>query len=113
MAARNSEFTLIDYRLSDTELESFEAWLSREKPEPQEVFAELAAKGYKVSFTYVGNSGAWCISVTGQKEAKRNAERTLTTWGDDPLETLYMALFKITVVFDNGNWKTKTQSRRG
>lgn len=107
------DFNLIDYRLSDPELDAFDAWSHENKMTIPQILSAFAEKAYKVSFTYVSGSQAWCVSVTGQKDAKFNSGATLTTWGDDSLETLYMAYFKVSEVFDFGVWKTKTQSRRG
>jgi len=111
--AQKPDFNLIEYRLTDVELEAFDAWLQRETPSPSEVLVEFAQKSYKVSFTFVENSQAWCVSITGQKDAKFNSGATLTTWADEPLEGLYMAFYKVHEIFEFGVWKTKVQSRRG
>jgi hypothetical protein len=107
------DFNLIDYRLSDQELDQFDKWADENKLTIPQILSNFAEKAYKISFTYVISSQAWCISVTGQKDAKFNSGATLTTWGDESLESLYMAYFKVFVVFEGGIWKTKTQSRRG
>ena len=107
------DFNLIDYRLNDAELDAFETWFEKSAPNPTETLIALAEKSYKVSLTYVENSSAWCVSITGQKTAKFNSESTLTTWADEPLEGLYMAFYKAMIVFEGGVWKTKTTSRRG
>lgn len=107
------DFNLIDYRLNDAELDAFDAWSVDNKLTIPQILSNFAEKAYKVSFTYVTSSQAWCVSVTGQKDAKFNSGATLTTWGDDSMETLYMAYFKVSEVFQFGVWKTKTQNRRG
>jgi len=107
------DFNLIDYRLNDGELESFDTWSHVNKLTIPQILSNFAEKAYKVSFTYVTSSQAWCVSITGQKDAKFNSGATLTTWGDDSMETLYMAYYKVSEIFDFGVWKTKTQSRRG
>ena len=107
------DFNLIDYRLNDAELEAFDAYIDGDVPSIEKLFAECAVKGYKVSFTHVSSSEAWCVSITGTKDAKFNSGATLTTWGESPVETFYMAWFKVSEVFQGGVWKTKTQSRRG
>ena len=73
----------------------------------------IAEKDYKVSLTFVENSNAWCVTVTGKEDAKFNSKSSLTTWSEDPLEGLVMAFFKVTVIFEGGVWKTRTESRRG
>lgn len=113
MAKMKPDFNLIDYRLSDLELEQYEAWLEKHAPNPTNILTELAGKDYKTSFTFVENSEAWCVSVTGKEGAKFNEKSTLTTWSDEPMDALYMAAFKIFEVFSGGVWKTKNQSKRG
>lgn len=113
MAKKNLDFNLIDYRLSDLELAGFETWLEKEAPNPTNVLTELASKDYKVSFTFVENSEAWCVSVTGKEGAKFNEKTTLTSWSDEPMDALYMAAYKVFEVFSGGVWKTKNQSKRG
>jgi len=113
MAKNNSDFTLIDYRLSDDELDVYDAWVLKEKPQATGVLVALAEKDYKVSMSYVENSESWCISITGKEGAKFNTKCTLTTWNDDPIDGLFMATWKALVLFDGGKWKTKTQSKRG
>jgi len=113
MAQRNDGFNLIEYRLNDSELEAFDAWLNKQSENPTAVLISLATLGYKVSLTYVENSQAWCASITGKDEAKFNQKTTLTSWGDEPLEALYMGAFKVTEVFKGGKWQTRTQTRRG
>jgi len=112
-AMAKPDFNLIDYRLSDDELDKFDVWAEENKLTIAQVLSNFAEKSMKVSFTYVISSTAWCISVTGQKDAKFNSGATLTTWGEDSLESLYMAYYKVFIVFNGGVWQTKTQSRRG
>lgn len=116
LMAKNSNqpsFNLIDYRLSDSELESYEQWVTKTKPSFGTVLADFAEKDYKVSFSFVEQSTSWCCSITGKEDAKFNSKSTLTTWSDDPMDALAMAHFKVFQVFEGGVWKTKEQSRRG
>lgn len=107
------DFNLIDYRLTDSEIDAFDTWAKGKLPTMPQIMAEFAILGYKVSFTHVASSNAWCISVTGTKDAKFNSGATLTTWSEDCTEAFYMAWFKVSEVFGKGVWKTRTQSRRG
>jgi hypothetical protein len=107
------DFNLIDYRLSDAEMDAFDDYAKASKLTITQIFSELANMGYKISFTFVTSSEAWCVSITGTKDAKFNSGATLTTWSDDSMEGAFMAYFKVTEVFQRGVWKTKTQSRRG
>lgn len=115
MAKQNHkpDFNLIDYRLNDAELEAYEKLLEKEVPSFSRLLADFAEKDYKISFSFVENSAAWCCSVTGKPDAKFNSSSTLTTWSDDAMDALAMAHFKVFTVFSGGVWKTKEQSRRG
>lgn len=113
VAKQNSDYNLIDYRMSDDELTAFDKWVKDKSVDPTAQLIELAGMSYKISLTYVENSEAWCISLTGREDAKFNSKTTLTTWADDPVEGIYMAAFKATQIFKGGKWQTKTQSKRG
>lgn len=107
------DFNLIDYRMNDQELEAFDTWSKGKIPSMVALMAELAILGYKVSFTHVSSSQAWCISITGTKDAKFNSGATLTTWSEDCEEAFFMAWFKVSEIFGKGVWKTRTQTKRG
>lgn len=115
MAKNNNrpDFNLIDYRLSDAELDSYEQWVAKKTPVFGALLSDFAERSYKVSFTFVESSNAWCVSITGKEDAKFNSKSTLTTWSDDAMDGLAMAYFKVFHVFEGGIWKTKEQSRRG
>jgi hypothetical protein len=113
MAKKTSNFNLIDYRLSDAELDAFEQWIKKSPPSFAASMAEFAAMNYKVSLTYVENSESWCVSVTGRDDAKFNEGVTITTWADDVEEGILMAYYKVCVVFSKGKWIGKPKSNRG
>jgi hypothetical protein len=115
MATKKNQpsFNLIEYKLSDAEMDLFDQWADKNPDTFQGLLAKLAEKDYKVSFSFVENSNSWCVSITGKPDAKFNEGATLTTWNDEPLEGLAMAVFKALVVFQGGVWKTRTESRRG
>lgn len=113
MAKQNSNFNLIEYRLTDEQIESFEAWLEREKLTVVQALNYCAEKRIKVSCTFSEKQESWCVSLTGQEENRFNAATTLTTWSDDALEAIFMAVYKASVVFGDGKWQTRKSSSRG
>lgn len=113
MAKSKGNFNLIDYRLSETELDAFEAWAKQKPPSFASMMAELATMNYKLSLTFVENSESWCASITGKEDAKFNSGATITTWGDDVEEAILMAFFKVVVIFEKGKWVGKAKSNRG
>ena len=113
MAKKDFGWNLIEYKLSDEELEAFDEWSLKQPPTFAEQLNELGAMDYKISFTFVSDEASWCVSITGKKDAKVNADSTLTNWGDDAIECLAIAYFKVMKIFERGVWKTRKQSRRG
>jgi hypothetical protein len=113
MSDNFKDFNLIDYRLSDDQLDDFDLWVKDNSPKFGECLLDLAANSYKVSFTFVEKNASWCVSITGQKSARVNTASTLTTWSEDPIEAFEMGFYKVALIFKWGAWKTKQQSRRG
>lgn len=113
MAKQQNNFNLIDYRLTDTEVESFEAWLERDKITLVQALNYCAEKSIKVSFTFSEDKSNWCISLTGREDNRFNSGCTLTTWSDDPLDAFFMGIYKASVVFADGKWQTRKSSQRG
>lgn len=113
MAKQSSSFNLIEYRLNDTEIEAFESWVKTAKATPQGCLNYCAEKEIKVSFTFSTSTENWCISLTGREDNKFNSGATLTTWSDDAIDALFMAVFKASQVFSDGKWQTRKSSNRG
>ena len=113
MAKNANTFNLIEYRLSGEELEAYDAWVAREKLTPSQCLNYCAEKNYKVSLSFSEHNTSWCASLTGKKDARFNAETTLTNWSDDWIDALTMAVYKASVIFEDGVWKTRIQSTRG
>jgi len=113
MKKNNTGFNLIEYRLSDLELEQYEAWVKQEKITPVTALNYCASKDIKVSMTFATNNESWCVSLTGREDNRMNSGATLTSWSDEPLDGLYMAIFKATVIFGDGKWLTRKSSNRG
>lgn len=113
MAKQQSNFNLIEYRLTDEQIEAFEKWVKDAKIAPVQALNYCAEKGIKVSMTFATKQEAWCVSLTGKEENKFNEGATLTTWSDDPFEALFMAIFKATVIFQDGKWSTRKSASRG
>jgi hypothetical protein len=113
MANKRAEWNLIEYRLEDGELDTFETWVKENKVGMASSLNYCAEKEIKVSFTFSEKQAAWCISLTGKEDNKLNSGSTLTTWSDDPLDALLMAVFKATVIFSDGVWKTRKSNNRG
>ena len=113
MAKARNDFNLIEYRLSPEEIEAYESWLSREKLTIVQCLNYCAEKNYKVSLSFSEHNSSWCASLYGKPDARFNKETTLTSWSDDPLDALTMGVYKASVIFDDGVWKTRMQSNRG
>jgi hypothetical protein len=113
MAKGYDKTNLIEYRLTDEELERLDTWTNETKMTPLMALNYCAEKNIKARFTFSENQASWCVSLTGGEENKRNSGMTLTSWSDDPFDALFMAVFKASVIFDDGKWVTRKSSQRG
>lgn len=113
MAKQQDNWNLIEYRLEDAEIEAFEAWQAREKVSTVSALNYCAEKGIKVSFTFSEKNSNWCVSLTGTKDNRFNSGSTLTNWSDEPIEAFMMGIYKASIVFNDGVWKTRKSSMRG
>lgn len=113
MRKQNGDFNLIEYRLTDPEIEAFEAWLQREPITFAQALNYCGDKDLKTSFTFSEDKANWCVSLTGREGNRFNSGATLTTWSDDPVEAFFMAIYKASVIFADGKWQTRKSSNRG
>ena len=113
MAKSQNTFNLIEYRLDDAQIVSFEEWVKTAKPTVKTCLNYCAEKSIKISLTFTEKNESWCCSLTGREENKHNAGTTLTTWSEDPIEALMMAVFKTNVIFEDGKWQTRKSANRG
>lgn len=113
MAKQRNDFNLIEYRLSDTELEAFDAWIERDKVTLVQGLNYCAEKDIKVSFTFSEKNSNWCVSFTGREDNRFNSGTTLTNWSDDAIDAFLMGIYKASIVFADGKWQTKKASQRG
>lgn len=113
MAKHNNDFNLIEYRLTDEELEAFESWVEREKISTVSALNYCGEKDIKVSLTFTENRMAWCVSLTGREGNRFNSATTLTSWSEDAIEALLMGVFKASIIFQDGKWQTRKSSSRG
>lgn len=65
---------------------------------------ELTSMGYKCSVSWVDKSNSFVFSVTGTDRTPNNNKKTVTSWSDDVSEAVFMGLYKVKVVFNNGTW---------
>lgn len=92
-------WTIVRCRLTSSDEKQFEKWLDEQKKLKTDPISELAAKGLKLSLTWVDSSNAFCASVTD-----RDHKKTLTSWSDSWLEAFWIALYKVNVVYGGEQW---------
>lgn len=82
--------------------------------DPMYAINELAGQGYKLSFSFIDDMSAWCVTVTGSERSKHNATYFMSSWSDDLVEAIFMCLYKVEIICKNGTWEQyATNSRWG
>jgi hypothetical protein len=103
--AKKSDWNLVSCKLTPEQGEEFTKWAEKHAVTGLSAAQELTALGYKVSFSWIDNSNAFCVSVTGKEDHKINPQNTVTSWSDDLFEAIAMNLYKVAVIYDGGKWE--------
>lgn len=102
--------TFITCRLTQDELTDFDDNFISETSDLGRAIDSLLGYNVKVSFTYITDKSATICTVTGTKDNKRNKNKSISSWSDEPLEAAMMCLYKIHVIYADGTWENRESS---
>lgn len=104
MAKKFSGWTMINARLSKNDKEKFHKAVTDSGLTAHDAVIELLGGGYKVSVSFVVDRSSFVFTVTGPKDHRLNAEKSMTSWSDDLEEAMYMGWYKVRLMFADGEW---------
>lgn len=58
----------------------------------------LADDDVKLSMNYVEKRNSWCVTLTPKEDNKHNKEISMTSWSNNPIEALWIGLYKHIVI---------------
>jgi hypothetical protein len=102
----------VSVHIPESALDKADKWVSNNFPDLDQHLTMLLNDGYKISWSYHANTDMYICSMTGTKNAVRNRQKTMSTWGHSPLDALGLALYKHIVICDNDDWGEGTTSQR-
>lgn len=105
MAFKVNDYKIVQLSIVGDEVEKFEKWVKSTEFSAFDVFDELLSRNYKISSSWVDKNQAFCVSVTGKPEAKRNQKQTIVSWSNDLEEAFLMSLYKCLEICKDGNWE--------
>jgi len=98
--------------LTSADEKKYRDWAVDNTSDAQSLINGFCSQGYKVSITWVVESNAFCVSVIGTEDCIANKRAILTSWSDDILEALSIAVYKHVVMCDSGDWPTQDNTQR-
>lgn len=99
-----SDWKLISRRLAPHDVPELEAFADQHNGDLLAVVERFAQHGYKLSFRFVSDQAAWCVTVSGTPESLENNRASLVSWSDHLVEATMMAGYKHFVIFKGGRW---------
>ena len=82
-------------RISDDEKSDFLEYFATSQDDAEEIILEALREGYRFSLKYDFNSRCVQCSTTQQEDRHKNSGVILISRGNDPVETLFMNLYKL------------------
>lgn len=79
--------------------ETFSEWYNSDNPYTAEAYLELLMMGWKFSTSWKEDSASTLVSATMVDEKHARYGYCVTSWADDPLEALFMTVFKLAVLY--------------
>jgi len=94
----------VPMRLSLDQKAGFEAWAKDNISDLGDYLTHLVSSSYKLSLNLDPNNDCYIVAITGTDENKLNRGLCITSRSDDLLEAIMMTVYKIVVIYDNGEW---------
>lgn len=94
----------VNIELSDTEVNSIDKWMTKNKVTPEILLQELLAKGYKISISWIDAQSAYVATMSGSDRSARNSGCSVTAWSDDIFEAVSFLAYKDMEIAGEQSW---------
>lgn len=91
----------------------FEAWLKGDAPTVEEALQWMAMEGYKLSIRYDLDSSTFCTTAIQSKSKHVHSGYAFTGWDDSADGSIFVAMFKLSVMFNGVSPKDAVKSASG
>lgn len=102
--AKRDTWKFVEIKLVKEDKKALEKYAEQFKGNMVDMIEQLCSYQYKISISWVDKQNSYVVSVSGTDHSKDNDNRTLTSWSDDVIEAVEMALYKVEVICSGGNW---------
>lgn len=113
MARSDFNWELVNVRLDETHTAALAEFVKALDGNATAALRLMIEDGYKVSVTYIEKNEAFCVTVSGASDGKRNASKSMSSFSDDLQEAIFMTAFKQQILFERGNWKANKKDNWG
>jgi len=107
-----SDVEFVDLNLTPDQRDRFGTWYADAQSEMGDYLLAVTTADYRIGLSYDAQNNTSIASLTGRKEASRNANRCLTARAPEPLEALALLLYKHFVVADQQEWASAGDNGR-
>jgi hypothetical protein len=96
----------VPLRLTMDQKAAFQKWAKDNVADLGDYMVNLVGSGYKLSMNLDTNNDCYIVAITGTEENKLNRGLCITSRSDDLIEAVMMTVYKVVVLYDNGEWET-------
>ena len=100
------DWTFANVRLTADQREEFILWATQQEAEGEEIVASLINDEVKISISRDIENETWIVSLTGLKDAARNAKTTMSARHNDLHQCILLIAFKHLVVCKDTDWSS-------
>lgn len=104
----------VDCRLTEAQLQAFDAWIASEDAVLDDLLNEAFSQRLIPRVTFDATHETCVATLTCAHSISPNHGAIITARSNEPLEAMYMVLFKLSVLPTTGPWPSEEQAgRRG
>lgn len=112
--AKNTQFQGFNFAkidMSDPDFADFDKWILSNTVD--KIIPLLLEDGYKLSMSFVADSGSFSATISGNAEHPKNPNSGLSSFSDDVFEAIQLTGYKHLVMAKRGTWQVAKKRLRG
>jgi len=103
-----NDIEFVNVKLTEDQKTQFTAWAQKPPTPITDLIGQSMVNLYRISCGWDDSNQCFIATITGKKEAKFNASRSMSSRSDDWYEALALCMFKHYVLFGERTWQGET-----
>lgn len=112
--AKNTQFSGFSFAkidMTDADFADFDKWAAANTVD--KLIPLLLEDGYKLSLSFVADSGSFSATISGNADHPKNPSAGLSSFSDDTFEAIQLTAYKHIVMAKRGTWQVAKKRLRG